>query len=187
LNFVPTSLLRARGNITSWAAELAPPTISSFGEHVVDRLDRRRVPGDADTVLDVGVADPVELQRVEPSVLVSQQGLQRRGAGCDGEFRSIARGVVVDIVGGDQAARSRHVLDHEGRIARKILAHVPGERLGIEARAAAGAEADRNLDLPALVEVGDRVLRAAVERETQQRERSERHETAINPHAIPPR
>jgi hypothetical protein len=50
------------------------------------------------------------------------------------------------------------VLDDEARIAGQEAAHVAGDALGIEARAAARREPHHDVDLFALVEVGDCVL-----------------------------
>src|SRR5262245_15461141 len=115
----------------------------------------------SNTLRSSGVFHPVEGPRIELGILVADQRLDRDGAAGDGEDGAVARRGVGDIVGGDEPARARHVLHDEVRTAGEVAPHVAGERLRIEARAAAGREAHHDGDLLAAVEVRDRVLRGA--------------------------
>ena len=54
----------------------------------------------------------------------------------------------------DHAAGARHVLHHDGRLARNVLAQILGEGAGIGVVAAARRGADQHADGLALVEVG---------------------------------
>jgi hypothetical protein len=147
------------------------------------------VPQAAGRIFDIGGADPVELPAVELGVLVAEQRLDRGGAAGDREGGAVARHGVGHVVGEQEPAGARHVLHDEARAARNVASHVAGERLGVEARAAAGGEADQDRDLLAAVEVGDRVLRGAgrgqgAQRETQDDQQSSR--TALHRHdALP--
>ena len=58
-----------------------------------------------------------------------------------------------EILRGIDAAGSRHVLDHEGGIAREVLAHVPCQQASIGIITAARRVADNHGDLLALVEI----------------------------------
>ncbi len=63
----------------------------------------------------------------------------------------------VEVVGRAQAARSRHVLHHDRRMARNIAADVPRNQSGAEIVAAAGPVADDQVDGPVALEIRDRV------------------------------
>src|SRR4029453_2550393 len=88
-------------------------------------------------VLDIGGADPAEAATVELRVGLAKERLDRRGAASDAEHGAGARHGVVEIVRKHEAAGARHVLHDEARIAGQEAAHVAGDTLGIEARAAA--------------------------------------------------
>ena len=128
-------------------------------EHVVERLHRRGVPGEAGADVVVGRADPVELQRVEPRALRRHQRLKRDRAVEGRDLGAVLRRRVVELVGEDQARGARHVLDDDVRIAGDVLAHVAGERARVQVVAAAGGEADADGDGLAAIEVGDGILR----------------------------
>ena len=72
---------------------------------------------------------------------------------------AVLRRDVVEVRDRGVAAGARHVGDDHARIAGDVLAHVAGEQPRVDVVAAAGRGADDHGDLPALVELGDRVLR----------------------------
>ena len=57
------------------------------------------------------------------------------------DHRAVTRRHVVEVVGGDQRARARHVLHHDGRVARNMPAQMLGHQPGIAVVAAARGRA----------------------------------------------
>ncbi len=96
-----------------------------------------------------GAAEQSVQQRVENGAV-----LQRAND------RAVLRRDIIDIRRGGVAAGAGHVAHRHGRIPRNMFGHMPGEqpRIGVIAAARRGAHDHR--DLPALVELGDHILRA---------------------------
>ena len=84
-----------------------------------------------------------------PSSGMSRAKMRDRGA--------VLRRVVVEVIDRAQRARARHVLHHDGRIARNVAPDMARDQPAIDVVAAAGPIADDQVDLPALVEIGDRI------------------------------
>ena len=107
---------------------------------VFQRLDRASDPGDADRLLLVRAADPLELARVVMGDrrIVERQDERRVLGRQDGGAVS-GRGIV-DEVRARHARRRRHVLDDEIRIAGEVSRHVASNqsRNGVITAAAAG-------------------------------------------------
>jgi len=93
LNFRPHEFVQGARNITSWAAALAPPTISSVVKISSTVFARRGVPGDADAVLDIGVADQLNFSGSKRASGCRAAAPARR-SGCDGEFGAVARALL---------------------------------------------------------------------------------------------
>jgi hypothetical protein len=74
-----------------------------------------------------------------------------------------------------QSSSARHVLRHDRRIAGHVLAHVARKCASVEIIAAAGAEADRQSDILAAIEVGD-ALGSGRFNEHSRRERAPAHQ-----------
>src|SRR6185295_15339455 len=71
-----------------------------------------------------------------------------------GDDAAVLWGDVVKPVGGDATTCARHVLRHQRRIARDMLADVTPHRPGEKIDAAPGGLTDDDPHLPSLVEVG---------------------------------
>jgi hypothetical protein len=70
---------------------------------------------------------------------------------------AVARRDREQMIGRAHAAAAHHVLHHDRRIARNVLAHVAGERTRINVVAAAGVGGDHEIDGLTLVEIRDLV------------------------------
>src|SRR5262249_29490285 len=68
---------------------------------------------------------------------------------------AVLGGDIVQVVGGTESAGGRHVLWHDRRIARNVVAEVSRDRARINVVAAADRSRDDEADLLALVEIGD--------------------------------
>ena len=88
-------------------------------------------------------ADPAEPDRVEAGLrfVGIEQRRGRHAAVDQREDRAVPRRDIVDVVGRPYAAATEHVLHHDGRIARQILAHVMREQpaVGVVSAADRGA------------------------------------------------
>src|SRR5262249_38363373 len=126
---------------------------------ILERLDAGGVPGDANTDLIIGAADVVEPPAVVLGGLVAQQRLERHGAGDGSKRRAVLRADVIEPVGEPHPAASIHILRHDGRIARHVLAQMPRNHPGIEVVAAADAHVDVKVDVLAPIELGRRLRR----------------------------
>src|SRR5207253_192079 len=105
-------------------------------------LDRRGVPGDAGRDLVGDAAEPGEPGAVERR---GGGGQERRGR--DSAAEGSERGAVlgrnrIDVLRGAQAAGTGHVLRHDRRPARDVLADVAGNEPAIEVIAATDTVAD---------------------------------------------
>ncbi len=105
----------------------------------------------------VQAADPLVLARVVGRFLVAEQRLQRGRGGEHPQHRAVLRRIVEDGVGHVHRAGAGHVLHHDRRRSRHVLAEMLGEQPRHGVVAAAGAEADLDGDLAALVEVRHRI------------------------------
>jgi hypothetical protein len=126
---------------------------------VVDRSDAGLVPGRRHHVR--------ARQRGEPAE-VAERILQARPAGRlehqqavahDVHHRAVLRRDAGHIIGGGEAARARHVHDHEARIAGDVLAEMPRQHPRIGIVVVAGAAEGDDGDLLAGVEMILRVAR----------------------------
>ena len=131
-----------------------PPSVTGFFEEILPGLHRRGVPGDAEADVVGDAAEPGELGAVEGRAAF-QQRIDAGGAREGAERGAVLRRRRVDEVRRAQAAGAGHVLRHDRRVARDVLADVAGEMAGVEVVAAADREADREIDGLALVELLD--------------------------------
>ena len=69
----------------------------------------------------------------------------------DGE--TIRFGELVEMVGGREASRARHIFDDKRRIARDMFAHVAGHQARVKIIAAAGSVAHHQTNRFALVKI----------------------------------
>src|SRR6266404_4557302 len=119
----------------------------AFGLHVAPGLDPAAVVKCADTDLVRYATDPGELGRIELRTLGSaEQWLNDDAAGEGGKHRAVLGRQTVKIIHGLEAARARHILHHERRIARDIATHVTRQRPGVDIVAATSTKADQHLD-----------------------------------------
>src|SRR5262245_23767970 len=97
-------------------------------------------------------ADVLELAGLELDALLSQSLAQQQAADEAAHGEPVGLGHPVQVIGEDQAAGARHVLDHDGGVAGNVTAHVAGERPGVGVEAAPGREADEDAHRLAPVE-----------------------------------
>src|SRR5712691_11328538 len=97
-------------------------------------------------------SDVLELPRVELGALLAEDLAQEQAADEVANGEPVGPGDLVEIVRRDEAARPRHVLDDDRRVARDVLAHVPRDRPRVSVEAAARREADHDAHGLALVE-----------------------------------
>src|SRR5712691_9648286 len=97
-------------------------------------------------------SDVLELPRVELGALLAEDLAQEQAADEVADGEPVGPGDLVEIVRRDEAARPRHVLDDDRRVARDVLAHVPRDRPRVSVEAAARREADNDAHVLALVE-----------------------------------
>ncbi len=93
-------------------------------EQVLAFGDARFVGGDADPVGQLRTADPVELERIELHAGMLEQRLVGQVAADHADYRTVFRRDVEQMIGRGHLAGARHVLRHEGRLARQVIAHV---------------------------------------------------------------
>ena len=90
------------------------------------------------------------------------------------------------MVAGGDAARARHVLDDDRRVAGDVRGEMLGEDAAVEIVAAAGAGADQDRDGLALVEIGDALLRRGRARDHGCSQSSENKRARNQRHGLPP-
>ncbi len=152
---------------------------------IVDRL-HRGVLADEQEVSVVGVArrgaEPGQRARVEPHIgVVADDGEERHVARKGGDRGAVVRRGIGEEVDGAQTAGARHVLHDHVWIAGNVPAEMSGEQPSIDVIAAAGAVADDQLDLLALVELGDRIGARIRERKHERRRRDDDPQHGASP------
>src|SRR5262249_14078592 len=120
---------------------------------LLERGDAGRMPGDAHADFVVHAADPIELGRVELGLRRAKQRIESSTAPDRTECRAIPGRDVIEPVGEDEAAGARHILRHDGGIARDEARHMAGQRASVDVISATGAVADVKIDRLALVKV----------------------------------
>ena len=135
------------------------PKINSRCEQIGRLFDRRRVVDVDDEVIDLGAADPVELHRIEADVRDLHHRRRRHRARRHPDHGAVARRHVEHVVGRDQRARARHVLDDDVRIAGDMSGHMSCKQPRPHVVVAAGGRADDDPDLLAFVEFVGRLRR----------------------------
>ena len=139
---------------------LRPPARTGDGDlGLLQGLDapRLRLPAHDDDRIDRhDGADIGHLGDIVLHLLGTQELGDRRGVGQEGQHRAVLRRDVVEIVRRLGAAAARHVLDDDVGLAGDVLSHVLGHQPGVEAVRPAGAIADEEGQVLALVEIGDR-------------------------------
>ena len=134
--------------------------LRTIGPHEVGEGFGARVPPRPQHEGVVGVAgEGAQKHHVAGAVfdggIAPQHGGDRRLPIQRASDRAIARGHALDILGGAQGSRARHVLDDDGGIARDEIAEMAGEQAGVEVIPAAGAISHDDLNLLAPIEIGD--------------------------------
>jgi hypothetical protein len=133
---------------------------------ILDGLDHRACRDHAHAGLAHDAADPGQPDGVEARLrFVAIEQRRRRHAAVDqGEHAAVARRDIVEKVGGADAAAADHVLHHNGRAARQVLAHVARQHAGVLVVAAARGPAGDQRDLtPAEIELIGRLGAGIVE------------------------
>ena len=121
-------------------------------QHVIERALGRGVPGDDDADLARGRAEPVDLAHVEAHALFIEERLERDRPLHRADDAAVLRRDVVDVVGGDDGAGARHVLDDDAGRAGNMPCDVAPYRAGVEIVPAAGGGADDEGQVAACIE-----------------------------------
>lgn len=112
-------------------------------------------------------ADVLKIARVEFRVRLHQRLEQHFGIH-EMHQRAVLRRRIGGIIEGDDAAGAGHGLQHQGWLARYVLAHVPGGELSVKAIGATHPGPDQHLDILALIESFGRLCRRAGRRQNRQ-------------------
>jgi hypothetical protein len=94
---------------------------------VVDGLERRRSPRDAEAHILGDGTDPGEAAHVIAGIASADQRLEDRTAGECRHRRAVARRLFCEIVGRADAASTGHHLHRHGRFARDVAADVAAD------------------------------------------------------------
>src|SRR5262249_40385942 len=124
-------------------------------QNVAPGLHRRGVPGDAARYFVADAAEPGEFRAVERGGRGREQWRGRNGAAEGAERGAVLGRDRIDVLRGAQAPGAGHVLRHDRRPARDMLADVAGDQPAVEVVAAADAVADDEIDGLAAVEILD--------------------------------
>ena len=101
---------------------------------------------DADGDLVIGAADPGEFRRVILRSAFIEQRIEGDAACGRAEDGAVARRRRIEKIGEPEAPGALHVLRHDGRISRNVLADMPRQEPAIKVIAAADAIADLQID-----------------------------------------
>ena len=143
--------------------------------------DAGRIPGNAHADLVIHAAEPIELGGIELRLGRAEQRIERSATADRAECRAVLGRDVVKPVREHEAAGAGHVFGNDRRIAGNETSHVPRQQTRIDVVAAAGAVADGEVDVFALVEVR-RTLRLPSRAERKDRCRDvwdEAHQTHV--------
>ena len=152
-----------RRKIPRRGAGLAGADDQLLGEQVLEGFHHGIGAGDAHVMVDGCGAEMDELGGVmaQPFGVAEQRIEQRFENGTvlqRADHRAVLGSHVVDVRGRGVASRTRHVAHHHRRAAGDVPWHMPGEQPRVDVVAAAGGGADDHVDLPALVELSNRIL-----------------------------
>jgi hypothetical protein len=130
-----------------WAGRAGGTTNhTAFALGVGDRLDAGSVPDEGDVVVDDAVADPVELGRVIFDAGLAHRLVQRHRLSHRADHGAVLRRQLVKPICRPAAARTGHVLRHDGRISRNMLVDVAADGTGVGVIPAARTVADDQFD-----------------------------------------
>ena len=153
----PSTVLSTIGCWNVMAARTPPPKIVSLVS--ICRRSPAHAPLPHAAVGDVvrHAADPAEFRLIEQGSLVAEQPLHRGRRREHRHGQPVGRGLAVDVIGGAQRSRARHVGRHDQRLARNESAVVTRQYADIGVVAATRRKACNKRERLALVEIGDRI------------------------------
>ena len=124
-------------------------------QDVVESLHRRIRARDADVNIVIGAAEIMELAGIMFHRRQAEKRFKNDARLESADDRAILGRDIVNVVGGDIAARARHVGNDDVGIARHMLAHMAGDQPRIGVIAATGRGSDNDLNGFAAIEVFD--------------------------------
>jgi len=190
-NLAAGQVVEHRRKVARGGAGLTRADQEFMGEQFLEGFHRRIGAGDAHVVVDGCRAEMDELGGVMAQPLrVAEQCVEQRvenGAVLQrADDRAVARRDVEEMRGRRVAAGARHVGHHHGGIAGDIFGHMPGDEPRVDVVAAASRGADEHRDLPAFIELRDRVLRARLAGGQRHDDHEAREVREAAPHAANP-
>ena len=151
-------VVRQCWHVARGAAFIAGADDHLLRECILERLDRRVGAHHAGIDVAVGAADIDEFRRIVLDRRVGEERCQDAAGKQQGDGGAVPGRDRVHVAGRLVAARARHVLHHDRRVAGNVFAHVAAERAAVVVVAAAGSAADKDVDGLAAVELLDRAL-----------------------------
>jgi len=98
-------------------------------------------------------AEPFEAPAVKLDALIAEDLLKQQRADEVADCQPIRRGRFEEIVSGETAPRSPHVVDDHGWIARDMSGHMPRDDASVLIESATGGKADDDADRFAPVKI----------------------------------
>ena len=102
-------------------------------------------------------ADPAELAHVVAHRRHADQLVHHQGVRDHADIGAVLGRDGLQEIGHHDAAAADHVLRHDGRIAGQVRPEIAGDQARVAIVRAADVHADHEIDVPAPVEIGDRI------------------------------
>ena len=135
-----------------------------MGARIVERVDLGGVPDKIHGDLGRRRAEHVHFGGVELCLAIVEERLERHGVLDRADRRAVAACHIVDVIGRGQSAACRHVLRHDRRVARDVIAQMAGKGARVDIVTAADRGADDQPQFLAARKIRDAVGARPVKR-----------------------